>query len=117
MWGGSPQPTRALAKARPEERSIFLAHEPDVALLFPKDLPIAIQLSGHTHGGQVSLPPGKPIRLPKYGRILARGLYETQAPWPVYVNRGIGTLFPHVRFAASPEITLMEVQNVLEERD
>jgi uncharacterized protein len=92
-------------------KAILLAHEPDVALEFRKDLPCALQLSGHTHGGQCSLPPGIPVRLPKYGTRFARGLYEKDHTWPIYVNRGIGTLNPHLRVASSPEITLFQIRN------
>ena len=112
VWAGSPDPLRALAKASRAERAIFLAHEPDIALQLAADSPIAVQLSGHTHGGQIALPPGRAILLPRYGKEFARGLFTEKTNWPVYVNRGVGALSPRFRIASPPEITLMHLKNI-----
>ncbi len=107
-WGGEIRPD--LAMSFPSNvRAVLLAHEPDVALQLALDSRWALQLSGHTHGGQCALPPGIPLKLPKFGKRFARGLYATEHAWPIYVNRGIGTLGPRLRVAASPEITLFEI--------
>lgn len=65
-------------------------------------------LSGHTHGGQITLfgwafgpmPPGS-------GRYVA-GWYETTA-CPLYVSRGLGTSLLPVRFMARPELALFDL--------
>jgi uncharacterized protein len=63
---------------------------------------VDLQLSGHTHGGQVNLvvKPGELFM--KYGWIA--GLYERSGS-KLYVNRGFGTAGPPVRVGAPPEIT------------
>lgn len=99
-----------LDQCGPNERAIVLCHEPDVfvhASLHPKT---ALQLSGHTHGGQVILPGiGSPL-LPRLGKLFVNG-HHRRNDTDLYVNRGIGTGHLHVRFGATPEITLMTVRN------
>ena len=55
-WSGHPDLERALA-GRPEGAPVLLLiHEPDFADLWAQDGRVAVQLSGHSHGGQVRLP-------------------------------------------------------------
>ncbi|HEX6766869.1 MAG TPA: metallophosphoesterase [Polyangiaceae bacterium] len=63
---------------------------------------VQVQLSGHTHGGQVNL-------LVKPGELFMKngwiaGLYERSGSH-LYVNRGFGTAGPPARVGATPEIT------------
>lgn len=63
---------------------------------------VALQLSGHTHGGQVNLG----IRPADYilpGGWVA-GRYDQQGS-ALYVNRGFGTVGPPARLGAPPEVT------------
>ena len=105
-WAGNPQPT-ILAKTPEDSRHILLVHEPDPFATLD-DPRIKLQISGHTHGGQVRAPLVGALHLPKWGQKYQEGLY-TQDGRHLYVNRGIGTLFPHVRFRCPPEITLLEL--------
>lgn len=109
-WSGAPNPARALSKVPAGTRALLLAHEPDIALSMDVHSPVALQLSGHTHGGQICLPGGYAMRLPKLGKHFVRGLYPDKAPWPVYVSRGVGTIGPHLRVASRPEITCLTLQ-------
>jgi predicted MPP superfamily phosphohydrolase len=89
----------------PEEAcKILLAHEPDFADTSAQ-FPIDLQLSGHTHGGQIRLPGIGPLMLPILGRKYPMGLYHIQDMW-LYTNRGLGMARPTVRFNCRPEITL-----------
>jgi uncharacterized protein len=63
---------------------------------------VDLQLSGHTHGGQVNLVVRPGELFMKYGWIA--GLYERSGS-KLYVNRGFGTAGPPVRVGAAPEIT------------
>lgn len=95
---------------------ILLYHSPDLApnaATFDIDL----QLSGHTHGGQV--------RLPMFGAIYTSSLYGKKfesgrrmiGDTAVYVTRGLGLEgagAPRVRFLCRPEITLWELRGVPE---
>lgn len=86
--------------------TVLLAHEPDYADLVAENGRIGLQLSGHSHGGQVRLPGiGAPV-LPRLGRKYDQGLYQIDT-LRLYVNRGIGMSTPHVRFNCPPEITLI----------
>ncbi len=110
VWGGIARPDRALKSVPRDRRALLLAHEPDVALSIAREIPdarIALQLSGHTHGGQICFPGGIAPRTPRYGHEFIRGLYLGKTPWPVYVSRGTGTLSPAFRVAARPEITCL----------
>lgn len=103
IWG-HPDIHAALADLQPEVPTLLLAHEPDVIDDFSQVGPIALQLSGHTHGGQVRLPfLGTPI-LPKLGEKYVQGLYRVNESW-VYTNRGVGMVSMPIRFNCPPEIT------------
>ena len=106
FWAGKPD-VNLFARSPVHSRHILLVHEPD-SFAHLNDPRIKLQISGHTHGGQVRAPLYGAIVLPKWGRTYEAGLY-TQNGRSLYVNRGIGTLFPHVRFNCPPEITLLEV--------
>ena len=84
---------------------LLLAHEPEVAdMVMRRGLRVDLQLSGHSHGGQVVLPwIGAPM-LPRLGRRYIRGLYT--AP-PIYTSRGLGAVPPYLRFNSPPEVTVI----------
>jgi predicted MPP superfamily phosphohydrolase len=101
---GEPDLTRALAGAPPEAVRLLLVHEPDWAdQLRPADR-IALQLSGHSHGGQIRLPLLGPLILPPAGRKYHTGRYQTPAT-QVYTSRGVGAAHLPIRIGARPEVT------------
>jgi predicted MPP superfamily phosphohydrolase len=63
---------------------------------------VDLQLSGHTHGGQVNLVVRPGELFLKNGWIA--GLYERSGS-RLYVNRGFGTVGPPARLGAPPEIS------------
>lgn len=89
--------------------AILLAHEPDFADSYVKTGRFDLQLSGHTHGGQVTLPFIGPLILPPYGRKYASGLYRV-LEMMVYTNRGVGMVQPYVRYNCAPEITVFTLK-------
>jgi uncharacterized protein len=94
----------------PDEPRLLLVHNPDVhEVLSARRVDLA--LSGHTHGGQVRLPlVGAPLLPSCYGNKYAQGL--VQGPrWPVYVNRGLGTVSPHIRLNCRPEVTILTLRS------
>jgi uncharacterized protein len=89
--------------------AILLAHEPDFADISAATGRFALQISGHTHGGQVVLPfIGAPI-LPRYGWKYPSGLYQV-GEMHQYTNRGIGTGSKSIRFNCRPEITVFVLE-------
>ncbi|WP_420643719.1 metallophosphoesterase [Candidatus Leptofilum sp.] len=109
LWSGEPDIQAALAGWRKDVPTILLAHEPDFADNFLADGRIHLQLSGHTHGGQVRVPGMGPIVLPRYGQKYHNGLYQI-GQGQLYVNRGIGVVGPAVRLNCPPEITEIVLQ-------
>jgi uncharacterized protein len=97
----------ALAGSQADEMKLLLAHNP-IVLRRAARAGVDLVLSGHTHGGQVSLRPergasGKPRRRVVKG-LVREG--ETQ----IYVTRGLGTVVLPVRFGCPPEVSLLELR-------
>ncbi|CAN5776038.1 hypothetical protein BH23ACT11_BH23ACT11_07590 [soil metagenome] len=85
--------------------AILLAHEPDFADTSAAARRFDLQLSGHSHGGQVRMPLlGAPV-LPPLAREYPAGHYEV-GEMLQYTNRGVGMIEPRVRFNCRPEITV-----------
>jgi predicted MPP superfamily phosphohydrolase len=95
----------------PDDNSpaVLLAHEPDFADESAPTGRFDLQLSGHSHGGQVRYPFGGPIWLPRLGRKYHSGQYQV-GNMIQYTNRGIGSLSPNVRFNCRPEVTLITLR-------
>ena len=102
---GQPDFAAASARVPAGEFALLLAHEPDIADQLNSDR-VGLQLSGHTHGGQVVLPGFGPPLLPALGRRYLRGLRH-DAGHPVYTSRGLGAVPPYLRFNCPPEVTLL----------
>lgn len=103
----------SLVKALPETGSaILLVHEPDFADFAATTQRIDLQLSGHTHGGQIRLPGYGALRLPRLGKRYQAGLYHVGGMLH-YTNRGLGMMFPQIRLNCRPEITVFVCQGNL----
>jgi hypothetical protein len=89
-----------LAKVTDDAPVILLAHEPNIAWRVPAR--VALQLSGHTHGGQVRLLGWSPaIRGPNGGQ-LAYG--HVRLKCDVIISGGLGCSLMPVRVGVPPEI-------------
>lgn len=95
----------ALHKVPASGAAVLLAHEPDFADVSAKTGRFDLQISGHTHGGQVDLPIFGRLFLPKYAKKYPCGLYNVDGMW-VYTNRGLGTTHFPIRYNAKSEITI-----------
>jgi predicted MPP superfamily phosphohydrolase len=102
---GSADPQRAFASVPSGARAIALWHEPGWAHQVVK-YGAYLQLSGHSHGGQIRMPIIGPIAAPAGGRRFAKGL-NFVAGMPIYTTRGVGVYRPPVRFRCPPEVTLV----------
>ena len=114
-WAGAADVSRVLQKLPKKGAAILLAHEPDFADDYAKAGRFDVQLSGHTHGGQIRVPGVGPLILPSYGEKYHTGRYRIQSTpsargLTLYVNRGVGMVWPYVRFYCRPEITLFTLR-------
>ena len=107
--GGTADLAATLRNVPRDEAVVLLAHEPDFAdeaCRFSIDL----QLSGHSHGGQVRLPFLPPLYLPEMAKKYVLGTYQV-GPLPLYTNAGLGTVTVPVRLNCPPEITLLTLHS------
>ena len=108
-WSGNPDLDATLVDAKPDDPVILLCHEPDLADPFSIDCRVDLQLSGHTHGGQIRIPGIGALILPYLGRKYDYGLYKIN-DMLLYTNRGIGVISEPVRYNCPPEITQFVLQ-------
>ena len=90
------------------EPVVLLVHEPDYADHVAR-YSVDLQLSGHTHGGQIRLPFLPPLYLPEMAKKYVWGLYKIRE-LTLYTNPGIGTVQIPVRLNCPPEITLLTLK-------
>ncbi len=106
LWKGHPNPSLALMGAPEDGVRLLLSHNPQVAEVVAPWHRVALQLSGHTHGGQVR-PFKRSLSVLSDGtRKYASGLVEAPAT-TVYVSRGVGTSALRLRWNCRPEIALV----------
>ncbi len=109
VWEQHNDLDAALAAVPPGATVLLLAHEPDYADTVAADGRVALQLSGHSHGGQVRLPLLGPPILPYLAQRYSAGLYRV-GEMQLYVSRGVGVGPPRVRFNCRPEITSLSLR-------
>ncbi|NJK99571.1 MAG: metallophosphoesterase [Spirulinaceae cyanobacterium SM2_1_0] len=127
FWSREFHPGPVFAQIPPQIPRLILSHNPDTAETL-QQWRADLQLSGHTHGGQISLPDGTPFpqlleplrqatpkSMHRYIPLLrecakvvkhwewARG-YHRLGDNQLYINRGLGTYFPG-RIGCPPEVT------------
>ena len=113
---GTPSHVDTFAGA--EGYRIVLMHSPEgVRDLIGRAFDLA--LCGHTHGGQIALPGGRPILLPrgKFVRAYSAGEYRMsgQGSGTLIVSRGVGCNFLPIRIFSPSEIILCEIVGTGEE--
>lgn len=97
----------AFSQVPPDGASICLWHEPDrVEEAAPYGA--FLQLSGHSHGGQVRLTGIGPIAAPQLGKRFSLGRYLI-GDMELYVSAGLGIYRPPVRFNCPPELTIIRL--------
>jgi predicted MPP superfamily phosphohydrolase len=108
FWGRNFHPNEVLSKLHPDEPTVVLCHNPDVADLGVWDSFRGWILSGHTHGGQCKPPFLAPPLLPVMNKRYTAGEFDLGDGRFMYINRGLGHLI-RVRFNVRPEITLFRL--------
>ncbi|MGW4210020.1 metallophosphoesterase [Lentzea sp. NPDC004789] len=103
-YGDGPDLERALAGRDRKNPLVLLAHQP-VQVGDASSHGVDLQLSGHTHGGQmVPFNFVVPVQQPSVA-----GLSKVDDTW-LYVSRGAGFWGPPVRVGAPPDITMIELR-------
>lgn len=110
VWAGDADLDATLRDVPEGAFRILLCHEPDFAdRAAERNIPL--QLSGHSHGGQVDLPLIGPLVLPLHGRKYPKGLQRiAHSSSLVYTNVGLGVIAIPVRLNCRPEVTLLTLK-------
>jgi predicted MPP superfamily phosphohydrolase len=90
------------------EPVILLAHEPDFADE-ASQYPIDLQLSGHSHGGQIRIPFLPPLYLPELAKKYVWGTYHV-GPLTLHTSAGLGTIGIPMRLNCPPEVTVLTLR-------
>lgn len=109
VWEGNADLDLALHEVPSNELVVLLVHEPDFADQ-AAHYPVDLQLSGHSHGGQIWLPGIGAPWLPEFARKYPRGLHRI-GPLTLYTNMGLGTIRLPVRLNCPPEVTLFTLRS------
>jgi uncharacterized protein len=107
VWCGAANLPLVLAQLPDTGAAIMLAHEPDFADETAATGRFGLQLSGHSHGGQVRIPFMKK-KYPPYGVKYPIGRYRV-GEMIQYTNRGVGFPSIHARFNCRPEISVFDL--------
>lgn len=105
---GKPNFDIALDNVPRNQFKILLSHAPDLADQ-TVNYGVQLQLSGHSHGGQIQIPFVGALITPPYARKYREGFYNIDT-LKLYVNRGIGTTRMPFRFLSKPEISVFTLQ-------
>jgi uncharacterized protein len=105
-----PDLTETVKGTGPADLVLLLSHEPDYA----EDLPegaVDLVLSGHTHGGQVTVFGKWAFHVPsKYGQKYRTGVVENDGT-TVIVSNGTGTsTIPPIRIFCRPQIVVITLE-------
>lgn len=111
---GDPQPAETFAQVPKGAAAIALWHEPQFAESAAAQGAF-LQLSGHTHGGQIRIPGVGPVGLPIHGKRHVIG-WGNAAGMPIYTARGVGVYRPPMRFNCAPEVTIITLTPPISQR-
>ena len=109
-YWGSPDLPKIMAQLPDNSTAILLVHEPDYINQSAKTHRFALQLSGHSHGGQIRIPFVEPPILPQGAKKYYAGLSRVEDTI-TYTNRGLGMTGLPYRFGSRPEITVFTLHS------
>lgn len=112
LWNRAPSVEKAVKGARGDDFVLLAAHNPDVTMRQDTSS-VDLIVSGHTHGGQITLfglwapalTPRKTITA--YGQRFMSGWAKSRDGTPVYVSNGTGTFADVPRVFARPQVILI----------
>lgn len=109
-YWGKPDLEKIVAQLPQDMPTVLLVHEPDYIEKSAKTNRFALQLSGHSHGGQVRIPFFAPFVLPRGGKKYFAGLNQVEDTF-TYTNRGLGMTNLPLRIGSRPEITVFTLHS------
>lgn len=106
VYTNKPDVRKTLQDWKQTQPLVLMMHEPDAADAIAAAGVKALQISGHTHGGQLVFRGKTPaaFRRARHGKKYLAGRY-TVGGLEMYVNRGIGCVGVPMRIGAPPEVT------------
>lgn len=112
MYVNRPDVRKTLQDWKQSQPLVLMMHEPDAADTIAAAGVKALQISGHTHGGQLVFRGKAPmsLRRAKFGKKYLAGRYEVGG-LQMYVNRGIGCVGVPLRIGAPPEVTELTLRS------
>jgi uncharacterized protein len=110
VMSGTADLSKTVRRIPAGEAVILLAHEPDFADE-ASQYPIDLQLSGHSHGGQIRIPFLPPLYLPELAKKYIWGTYHV-GPLTLHTSAGLGTVGIPMRLNCPPEITLLTLRQL-----
>ncbi|WP_242057468.1 metallophosphoesterase [Halobacillus yeomjeoni] len=108
---GKPDLSKTLEGVDDQAYTMLLVHEPDVADQV-RNTSVDVQLSGHSHGGQIQLPFYGPAVTPPYAQKYIEGHHSVRPGLDLYISRGIGMTRMPYRFLCLPEISVFQLQAI-----
>ena len=109
LWEDEQDLAPTLAGVTEGDMVVLLSHHPDYAETLTTDL-VDLVLSGHNHGGQVTLfGLWAPLLPSSNGQKYRTGTVHTGLT-TVVISNGVGTVTPPLRFCARPEIILVRLE-------
>lgn len=106
LWANDFQPRGLLGPKQNDLPRVLMSHNPDT-----KDqiewADWDLMLSGHTHGGQLTLPWGSTPFAPVRDKRYVRGLHSWKNHW-LHITKGVGSL-RNMRLNCFPEISVVEL--------
>ena len=110
IWSDEGRIDLTLERLPETGAAILLVHEPDYAVTSALTGRFDLQLSGHSHGGQIALPFLDLMGKTYLSVIFPQGLYRV-GNMLQYTNRGIGVAHLPLRINCPPEITIISLQS------
>ncbi len=109
LWAEDFQPKGLLETKPVGIPRILMSHNPDTKDLIGQ-ADWDLMLSGHTHGGQLTLPWGSTPFAPVRDKRYVRGLHQWKNHW-LHVTKGVGSMWK-MRLNCFPEISVVELTSV-----
>ena len=106
LWANDFQPMGLLEPTQDGLPRVLMSHNPDTKDLIELDH-WDLMLSGHTHGGQLTLPWGSTPFAPVVDKRYVRGLHRWSNHW-LHITKGVGSLW-NMRLNCFPEVSVVEL--------